>query len=527
MRNQPRSHPPEIPNFRFVRYLGGGGFADVFLYDQLRPARPVAIKVLRSHARDPAAQRVFDDEADLMARVSAHPYIVTIYEADFAPDGRPFLVMEYYPRPNFGLRARQGPSPVHEVLQVGVRLASAVEAAHRAGILHRDIKPSNVLVSEYGRPGLTDFGIAGVSDGGGGGESQGVSFAYAAPEVVRGASPGDERSDIYSLAATLYTLLAGRSPFEVPGGDNSIAALARRVLSEPLPRVGRDEVGPSLELLLANSLARDPSQRPRSATDFGRSLQRIERELGHAPTEFELPDEDSSTDAREVPGWPDSDFDDGTRISGVQVVRQAPEPAPTSTSVISGLPTSFGAVKRQATIREIVPPPSPPDDPDTTPAIRPTTGSPSPVDEPEVPTRGRRARHSVLIGAAACLVLVVVAGAAIARSGSGGSRGPTSASTSIVDEQALEIPDTPPVPTDLSVVVSGDVATIEWRPGAGAEAGDRYSVDRTDRDVGPPVVTDETTVRFDVEPGASPCFEVSAQRGSRLSIESLRECAQS
>src|SRR5690606_12109274 len=82
-----RSEPPELPNFRYRGFLGGGGFADVFLYEQLRPQREVAIKVLRTSALDTETQRAFDDEADLMARVSAHPYIVSIFGADVAPDG--------------------------------------------------------------------------------------------------------------------------------------------------------------------------------------------------------------------------------------------------------------------------------------------------------------------------------------------------------------------------------------------------------------------------------------------------------
>lgn len=523
MSDKPRSSPPDIPNFRHVGYLGGGGFADVFLYDQLRPTRPVAIKVLRTVARDRAAQAAFDAEADLMARVSAHPYIVTIYEADIAPDGRPFLVMEYYPRPHFGVRARQGPLAVHEVLQVGVRLASAVEAAHRAGILHRDIKPANVLVSAYGRPGLTDFGIAGATDDAHGGESQGLSFAYAAPEVVRDVSPGDERSDIYSLAATLYTLLAGRSPFESPGGDNSIRALAQRVLTAPLPPIERQAVGASFELLLAQSLARDPRQRPRSAADFGRSLQRIERELGHTPTEFELAD--AGTEQRDPGSVLVADDEDGTRLSKVQVVRQAPvvEPIQADPSVISGVPGSVPRSVERREPRKRVPAPGAPDEPDTTPAARQKADLvPSPT--PSGRKTGRRGQRVRWLTGGAVLLLVTIAGVAIALSG-GGAGGPTTTSTLTVDENALGLPDTPPVPTNVTVTVSGTSASVSWKLGEGANEDDTYMVVRTDRDGGAPVEATSPPVQIAVEAGSVPCFEVSAKRLSRVSIESARGCA--
>src|SRR5690625_4811379 len=91
-----------------------------------------------------------------MPQPSAHPPIVTIYHADTAGDGRPYLVMEYCPRPNLSVRYRTAPLGVAESVRIGIRLAGAVETAHRAGILHRDIKPANVLTTDYGWPALTD-----------------------------------------------------------------------------------------------------------------------------------------------------------------------------------------------------------------------------------------------------------------------------------------------------------------------------------------------------------------------------------
>ena len=154
---------------------------------------------------------------------------------------------------------------VEVVLRTVIQLACAVETAHRAGIIHRDIKPANVLVSQYGAPGLTDFGIAGrggaaVDDD----DDVGVSVPWAPPEVLFGQSNGDARADVYSLAATLWQLLVGRSPFEVPGGDNTAYALMPRIRANPAPSTGRADVPVSLERLLAQAMAKDPANRPRA-----------------------------------------------------------------------------------------------------------------------------------------------------------------------------------------------------------------------------------------------------------------------
>jgi serine/threonine protein kinase len=135
----PRSAPPELPGFTPDRWIGGGGFADVFLYTQLRPSRSVAVKILRREHLSAQALANFDAEADIMAEVSTHPYIVTIFASGVSPDGRPYIVMEHYPQPNFGERARGGALDLTEVLRTGIQVASAVETAHRAGIVHRDI----------------------------------------------------------------------------------------------------------------------------------------------------------------------------------------------------------------------------------------------------------------------------------------------------------------------------------------------------------------------------------------------------
>ncbi|WP_395153440.1 serine/threonine-protein kinase [Ilumatobacter sp.] len=309
--------PPVLPGFEAIELIGSGGYADVFLYRQQKPERLVAMKVLVPEAiAAGSGAKDFTDEANLMAKVSAHPYIVQVFQADIAPDGRPFLAMEYYPGADFYDRAKREQMTVAEVLRTGVQLASAVETAHRANIFHRDIKPANVLTSEFHRPGLTDFGIA-SAQGPDENIAEGLSIPWAPPEAF-GESATGARADVYSLAATLYTMLVGRSPFEIPGGDNSPLSLMSRVERNPVPRLGRADVPPSFERVLDVAMAKMASHRPETAAEFGRQLQGIESELRLSVTPLELAGE-----ARSFRSRTEADNDDTTRVKGItEIVAQ-------------------------------------------------------------------------------------------------------------------------------------------------------------------------------------------------------------
>src|SRR5699024_8104979 len=158
--SRPPAPPPQLPGYEYEKLLGSGGFADAFLYRQVRPQRRVAIKVLLSTVNDATVHRQLEADAHVIAAMAAHPTIGTTPPDQVSDDHRPHLVMEYCPRPNYGVRFRKERITVAEALRVGVQIAGAVETAHRAGILHRDIKPANILVTEYNRPALTDFGIS-------------------------------------------------------------------------------------------------------------------------------------------------------------------------------------------------------------------------------------------------------------------------------------------------------------------------------------------------------------------------------
>ncbi|NKY12573.1 protein kinase domain-containing protein, partial [Cellulomonas hominis] len=337
------SQPPHLPGYAVQRLLGSGGSADVFLYEQELPRRAVAVKVLLASV-DAAGREAFEREADLTARLSHHPSIVTVFQAGVARDGRPFLVMEYCSRPGLGQRYRTERFGVPEVLQLGVRLASAVETAHRAGILHRDIKPGNVLTNDFGRPVLSDFGIAATVDAGG--PAVGMSIPWAAPELLAAQPHGDARSDVYSLAATLFSALAGRSPFERPGGSNEAADLVGRIERGTPVAIARGDLPERLTTVLARAMARDPQQRHPRAVDLAHDLRAVEADLGLPLTPLDVPD---------VPGEPagsgagPSAEPDATRVRTVHEVAPVPR-----TSVPAGTPVDVGAGAESTRLRPVV-----------------------------------------------------------------------------------------------------------------------------------------------------------------------------
>lgn len=285
--------PPVLPGYTHLRPLGQGGFADVFLYQQDMPRRQVAVKVLHKRAGQQSL-RALAAEADVMAALSAHPSILTLHEASVSADGRPYLVTEYCPG-SLANRYRSQVIPVGEVLAIGVHLGSAVEAAHRIGMLHRDIKPSNILVTAFGHPVLADFGVA-TAVTSGEGDDVALSPPWSAPEVVDGSSSGTVASDVWSVAATLYTLLAGHSPFAEPGRRLDADQLRERIVKARFRPTGRADVPAALEEVLAGGLRRLPGDRFATAREVAEALQEVQRTLGEPVTPLEIP-EDAWVDA--------------------------------------------------------------------------------------------------------------------------------------------------------------------------------------------------------------------------------------
>ena len=303
------SPPPVLPGFSTIHVLGSGGFADVFLYEQNMPRRQVAVKVMLSEVVNDQVRQMFQAEANLMAQLSSHPSILTVYQASVSSDGRPYLVMELCSSA-LSQRYRRERIPVPEVLRIAVKIGSAIETAHRAGVLHRDIKPSNILLTAYGHPVLSDFGIASTLSELDTHESVGLSIPWSAPEVLMDETPGSIASEVWSFAATVYSLLAGRSPFEIPGESNRSTDLISRInRARPQP-IGRSDVPPSLERALAQAMVRKPENRLESVLELVRELQAIETELGVPQTPIEVAMDDWALATV-------SDLEDRTRVRGV------------------------------------------------------------------------------------------------------------------------------------------------------------------------------------------------------------------
>ena len=297
--------PPILPGLAYIRPLGSGGFADVFLYEQDMPRRNVAVKVLPSDVRDPDLLRMFNAEADVLAHLSAHPSIVTGYQAGISADGRPYIVMEFCPG-SLSQLYRVERIPVPEVLTIGVKMASALESAHRAGLVHRDVKPSNILITTFGTPVLADFGISSSLARDSADEVLAMSIPWSAPEVVAEQTAGSITSEVWRLGATVYSLLAGQSPFERrERGQNTRELLRRRIARASYAEIPRADVPPSLQAVLSRAMHRDASQRFASAREIGDALREVQTELGLPATPLEVAADEWAPTGRPV------DFSDG------------------------------------------------------------------------------------------------------------------------------------------------------------------------------------------------------------------------
>ena len=261
--------PPKIGD-RLGRYLltemvGEGGTGVVFRAVHPTLRIPVAVKVLKaSSPRNDQFHRL-QCEARLLARLS-HPNIVRIFDFEPSP-GCAFVVLEYVDGPALAdLISYCGKIQPARVIQITRMVAGAMAAAHRLGVVHRDIKPANILLSRCGTAKIADFGLAhspGAWSGRSGAEADRVGTVwYMAPELASSSRLADERSDIYSLGATIYHALAGEPPFS---GESLWEVLSKHLkLPVPALRPKAPDLPPLLEDLVMSMLAKQPERRPAS-----------------------------------------------------------------------------------------------------------------------------------------------------------------------------------------------------------------------------------------------------------------------
>jgi ATP/maltotriose-dependent transcriptional regulator MalT len=298
----------EVEGYHDAEPVGRGGFGVVYRCRQPSLDRDVAIKVISSDP-DEADLEHFDREQRAMGRVSGHPNIVPVLHSGLTFTGRPYIVMPYHSRDTLGSWIKgHGPLPVHDALTIGVRLAGALETAHRAGVLHRDVKPPNVLLTNYGEPQLSDFGIARIA----GSRETAANIlvgspSYTAPELFEGRA-ASVAADIYSLAATVFTLLSGEPPFPSRPGENPIA-FVRRVMAGPIPDLRAKGIPDPVCSALELGLNADPARRPSSSAAFGENLRAAGSRVGVtiADVPLELPAPSTDTD--------ESSFDTETPVS--------------------------------------------------------------------------------------------------------------------------------------------------------------------------------------------------------------------
>jgi serine/threonine-protein kinase PknK len=274
--------------FDDVEEIGRGGFGVVYRCAESKLDRLVAIKVLSTEL-DPDNLDRFLREQRAMGRLSGHPHIINVLQVGVLASGRPFIVMPYHAKDSLEvLIRRHGPLDWCETLRIGVKLAGALEAAHCAGTLHRDVKPGNILLTDYGEPQLTDFGIARIV--GGFETATGVitgSPAFTAPEVLEGASP-TPASDVYSLGATLFCALTGHAAFERRTGEQVIAQFLR-ISSEPIPDLRAQGLPAGVAAVIERAMARDPADRPATAAEFGEQIREVQRRSGVTVDEMSRP----------------------------------------------------------------------------------------------------------------------------------------------------------------------------------------------------------------------------------------------
>jgi serine/threonine protein kinase/N-acetylneuraminic acid mutarotase len=281
--------------------VGRGGAGVVYRCTQTALARSVAVKVLASEFDKDDRER-FLREGLAMGGLSGHPNIENILQVGMTESNRPYIVMPYHEAGSLAQRLhRAGRIPWPDALRIGVKLSGALETAHRTGTLHRDIKPGNVLVNDYGEPQLSDFGIARIV----GGYETATGFftgtiAYTAPEVLAG-NPPTTASDVYSLGATIYALIAGTAAHERKNGEDLIAHYLR-ISSAPVPDMRPEGIPADICAAIEKAMSLEPGKRQASAAEFGRELQLAQRRNGLIPDSMAV--SETKSESGETQGMP-------------------------------------------------------------------------------------------------------------------------------------------------------------------------------------------------------------------------------
>jgi serine/threonine protein kinase/tetratricopeptide (TPR) repeat protein len=278
-----------INQYRVTSRLGMGGMGEVYLAEDTRLGRSVALKFLPAlFTQDKGHLRRFEQEARAVAALS-HPNVCTIHEVIETAEGRHCIVMEYVDGVTLRGRMAEGPMKVGEAIDVSIQVASALAAAHAAGIVHRDIKPENIMIRRDGYVKVLDFGLAKLTEPGLKLDTEAATkmshtspgmvigtVSYMSPEQARGL-PVEAGTDVWSLGVVLYEMVAGQRPFEGETPTDVIILIAGR---EPPPlSMSASEAPTQLERILSKALAKDRAERYSTAEDLLPDLKSLRREL--------------------------------------------------------------------------------------------------------------------------------------------------------------------------------------------------------------------------------------------------------
>ncbi|MFJ7249440.1 protein kinase [Kitasatospora sp. NPDC098652] len=323
--------------YRLAAPLGRGGMGEVWLAEDVRLARRVAVKFLPrglDPEEDGEAVARFHREARVAAGLQ-HPGLVQVFD-NGEQDGQLFLVMELLHGRDLRTVLREdGPLPVRRAVELAAQTAEALSCAHRAGIVHRDVKPANLMLLPDGRVKVCDFGLAGYLRSATGLTRSGVVMGtpdYMSPEQCRGRQV-DERSDLYALGCVLLALLTGKPPFP---GRRDVWAVLQDHLRTPPPRLAerRPDVPEALDGLVAELLAKDPADRPRFAGEVADRLRALLAPGAPVPVPVPAPGPPSASAAPTGPGY---------RIEVFQNEYQPPD-----TTEVDAILTVHGAALDQA-----------------------------------------------------------------------------------------------------------------------------------------------------------------------------------